>query len=154
MPLTSATGREVGFTLLELMVVMAILVLVATLLPMALDRALPGRRVDTVAERVVSMIREARSSSMLSGKPIKLALHEHNLLAQDAATATPIGRPLSLPASTTVSLSDLDGHEALALLMYPDGSAQAVRINVEDSGHQQAVLVSALTGRASLASNP
>jgi general secretion pathway protein H len=154
MPRTLATGREAGFTLLELMVVMAILVMVATLLPMAFDRALPGRRVDTTAERVVSMVREARGSSMLSGRPIRLQLQEHDLVARDAATSAAIGKPVSFPSSTAVSLMDLDGRVVPALVVYPDGSAQAVRFNVEDSGHQQAVLISALTGRASLASGP
>jgi general secretion pathway protein H len=152
MPRTLATGRDAGFTLLELMVVMAILVMVATLLPMALDRALPGHRVATTAERVVSMVREARGSSMLSGKPIRLAVQEHDLVAQDATTSATIGRPLNFPSSTTVSLTDLDGRAAAALVVYPDGSAQAVRFNVEDGGRRKAVLVSALTGRASLAS--
>ena len=153
MPRTLATGKEAGFTLLELMVVMAILVLMATLLPMVLDRALPGRRVDTTAERVVSMVREARGSSMLSGKPVKLTLQEHDLVAQDVSTLATLGHPLTFSSSTTVSLLDLDGRPAPALVVYPDGSAQAVRFNVEDSGHQKGVLVSALTGRASLASD-
>lgn len=150
MPRTLATGRQAGFTLLELMVVMAILVMVATLLPMALDRALPARRVATAAERVVSMVREVRGASMLSGRPVRLAMLDHVLLAQDAATAAAVGRPMSLPSSTTVSLTDLDGRAATALVVYPDGSAQAVRFDVADGGHQKTVLVSALTGRASL----
>jgi general secretion pathway protein H len=154
MPRTLAIGREAGFTLLELMVVMAILVLVGTLFPLALDRALPGRRVDTTAERVASMVREARGSSMLSGKPVRLTVQDHDLVAQDAATSVTIGRPLSFSSSTTVSLLDPEGRKAGALVVYPDGSAQAVRFNVEDSGHQKAVLVSALTGRARLAQEP
>jgi len=153
MPQTLVTGKEAGFTLLELMVVMAILVLVATLLPMALDRALPGHRVTTTAERVVSMIREAQGSSMLSGKPITLTVRGHDLVAQDAVTSAAIGRPLAFSSSTTVSMVDLDGRIAAALVVYPDGSAQAVRFNVEDSGRRKAVLVSAVTGRASLASD-
>jgi general secretion pathway protein H len=154
MPRMSATGREAGFTLIELMVVVAILLLAAALLPMALDRALPGHRVATTAQQVVSMVREARGSSMLSGRPIKLTLQEHDLVTQDAATSASIGRPVSFPSSTTISLTDSDGRSAAALLVYPDGSAQPMRFDVEDEGHRKAVLVSALTGKADLAPDP
>lgn len=153
MPRTLATGNEAGFTLLELMVVMAILVLVSMLLPMALDRALPGHRVKTTAERLISMVREAQGSSLLSGKSIALCVRGHELVVRDAVTSATIGRPLVFSSSTTVSLVDLDGRPTAALIVYSDGSAQAVRFNVEDSGHRKAVLVSAVLGRASLAAD-
>lgn len=150
---TWVTGRESGFTLLELMVVMAILVLVATLLPLALDRALPGHRVATTAERLMSLVREAQGSSVVSGRPVTLQVQGHELVTQDAANSAAIGRPFSFPTSTTVSLKDLEGRAAAALVVYPDGSAQPARFDVEDSGRHRAVIVSAVTGRVSLTSD-
>jgi type II secretion system protein H len=147
----SVTGREEGFTLLELMVVMTILVMVAALFPFALDHALPGRRVSTTAERLVSVVREAQGSSLLSGRPVAVRLLGHGLVTQDAATTTMIGRPLAFPRSTAVTLSDLEGRTVPALVVYPDGSAQAVRFELEDGGHRGAVLVSAMTGRVAVA---
>lgn len=147
---TWVTGRESGFTLLELMVVMAILVLVATLLPMALDRALPGHRVATTAERLMSLVREAQGSSVVSGRPVTLTVQGHELVTQDGATSAAIGRPFSFPTSTNVSLIDLEGRAATALVVYPDGSTQPVRFDIEDSGRRRAVIVSAVTGRVSL----
>jgi type II secretion system protein H len=152
MPRTSGTGRQHGFTLLELMVVMAILVLVAMLFPVALDRALPGRRASSTAEQLASMVREAQGSSLLSGRPVALTVQGHDLVTWDAVTSTPIGRSLSFAPSTEVALVDLEGRAVPALVVYPDGSAQAVRFDVEDGGHRKAVLVSAVNGRVSLAS--
>lgn len=148
----SGIGRQHGFTLLELMVVMAILVLVAMLFPVALDRALPGRRASTTAERLASTVREAQGSSLLSGRPIVLTVRGHGLVTQDEATSAPIGRALTFPASTGIALTDLEGRAVPALVVYPDGSAQAVRFDVDDGGHRRAVLVSAVSGRVSLVS--
>ena len=152
MPPISVTGSERGFTLLELMVVIAILVMIATVFPMALDRALPGHRVSTTAEQLVSLIREAQDSSLFYGRPVALTLQSHGLVTEDASTLAPLRRAVLFPTSTDVRLADLEGRPVPAFVVYPDGSAQAVRFEVEDSGHRGTVMVSAVTGRVSIAS--
>jgi type II secretion system protein H len=150
MPRTSVIGRLQGFTLLELMVVMAILVMIAAVFPFALDRAMPSRRVSTTAERLVTTVQEAQSASLRTGRPVTVALNGHGLVTQDAVTSATLARPLQLPASTDVRLADLEGHPVAALTVYPDGSAQSVHFDLEDNGHHGAVVVSAVTGRISI----
>jgi type II secretion system protein H len=152
---TSGTGSGRGFTLLELMVVMAILVMMATLFPFALNRALPSRRVATTTERLVSMVREAQSTSLVSGRPVTLQLQGHGLtaVAQGPSSTTASSdkeHSLSFPQSTEVSMTDPDGRALTALVVYPDGSSQGGRFEVQDTGHRGTVLVSAVTGRVSL----
>lgn len=147
---TSGTGRCAGFTLLELMVVMAILVMIATLFPVALDRTLPSRRVSAGCEQLVSTIHEAEGSSLLSGKTITLALQDHELLTRDASTGISLGRALPFAAATRIRLTDQQGRPLSRLLLYPDGSAQAGRFELEDDSHQGAVAISPLTGRVSI----
>lgn len=154
---TSGTGSGRGFTLLELMVVMAILVMVATLFPFALNRALPSRRVTTTTQRLVSMVREAQSASLVSGRPVTLELRGHGLTAVPQGPSSPAapsdkGHSLSFPQSTEVSMTDSDGRALTALVVYPDGSSRGGRFEVQDTGHRGTVLVSAVTGRVSLLS--
>jgi len=59
-PRTSETGSPRGFTLLELLVVLAILVMAAALFPLALNRALPARRVTTTADHLIAAVRNAQ----------------------------------------------------------------------------------------------
>jgi type II secretion system protein H len=152
---TLATGSGRGFTLLELMIVMAILVMVATLFPFALNRALPSRRITTAVERLVSMVREAQSASLVSGRPVTLQIEGHGLTAvaaqgsADEAAFSDTGHSLSFPQSTQVSLADPDGRTLTALGIYPDGSSRGGRFDVQDTGHRGAVVVSAVTGRVS-----
>jgi general secretion pathway protein H len=149
---TWVTGSEAGFTLLELMVVMAILVLIATLLPVALDRASPGRRATTTAERLAATIRDAQGWSIRSGRPATVSVRGKELITQDTVTSAMVGHSLSFPHSTNVSLVDSEGRVTGPLVVYPDGSARYMRFNVQDGGYQRTVLVSAVTGRVTLVS--
>jgi general secretion pathway protein H len=148
----SATGSERGFTLLELMVVMAILVMIAAAFPLALDHAMPGRRVSTTAERLVARIHEAQDLSLMSGRPYRLTLQDHGLLTQDTTTLATMGHALLFPPSTQVSLFNTERQAVPALLVYPDGSAQAGQFSVADGAYRSSVLVSSVTGRVSVAS--
>lgn len=150
MPRISGAGRCAGFTLLELMVVIAILVMIATLFPMALDRALPGRRVSAGCEQLVSTIHEAEGSSLVSGKPLTLALQDHQLTTRDPSTGVSLGHALPFAAATHIHLTDQAGRPLSGLMLYPDGSAQAGRFELEDGGHRAAVAISPLTGRVSI----
>jgi len=128
-------------------VVIAILVMIAALFPVALDRTLPGRRVSAGCEQLVSTIHEAEGASIVSGRPITLALQDHQLTARDAATGVRLGRALSFAVATHIQLIDQESRPLSRLMLYPDGSAQAGRIELEDGGHRGAVAISPLTGR-------
>jgi general secretion pathway protein H len=143
MPRTLAIGSQQGFTLLELMVVMAILVMVAALFPVALDRALPGRRVAATTERLISLVHEAQMASVLSGRPVSLTLRPHALTAILADKAPSV----AFPASMTVRMLDAQGRDIPQLLLYPDSSSRGARLQIEDSGRRGALVVSAITGR-------
>src|SRR5256885_5175581 len=60
--------------------------------------------------------------------------------------------PISFPASVRVTLTDAGGGAApSALTVFPDGSAQAMRFDVQAGAHETVVTLSGLTeiGRAS-----
>lgn len=140
---TSATGRRVaGFTLLELLVVMAIVTLLAAALPAALNRSLPGRRVAVTTDRLVAGVRDAQAASVLSGQPVTLELQSRGFAFSHRAA-----RAGSFAASTRVVLTDTEGRPAREITVFPDGSAQGGRFEIVDGPHRRTVIVSPLTGR-------
>jgi type II secretion system protein H len=147
-----ATGRQKAFTLIELLVVVAILTMVASLFPFALNRALPSRRVAATVSSLVSMLQSAEAASLVAGRPVTLRLQGGSLTAVGESTAllTHSGPAISFQSSVDVSMADLDGRSASEWIVYPDGSAQAMRFEVEDSGHRGAVRVNSMTGRISV----
>jgi general secretion pathway protein H len=133
-----------GFTLLELMVVMAILAMLTVILPVAFDRTMPGRRVETTAQRIAAAVRDARSASVATGRPVELEFGEHTDLTRGGI------RVVSIPAPTQVRLVDSDGRRLRVLVAYPDGSMRGGRFEVSERVHHSIVAVSGTTGRVEL----
>jgi general secretion pathway protein H len=121
-----------GFTLIELMVVLAILVMMGAIFPFVLKRALPHERVVMGSQRVRAAIHAAQTLSRGSGEPKML----------DAETLAKL-----LPDSTHLSIVGADGTALTGLTIYPDGSVTAGRIDVAEGVQHQTVVTNALTGR-------
>lgn len=128
--LTRWVGR--GFTLLELLVVLAIMVIALAAFPLALDRALPGRRVRAATERLETAIRQAEFQSIALDQPQRLSVAE--LTSRFAA-------------STHVQANRPGGGPLRALVTYPDGSTSGARFFVSDGSDRTTLVVSAITGR-------
>jgi prepilin-type N-terminal cleavage/methylation domain-containing protein len=127
-----AASVSAGFTLIELMVVLAILVMMGALFPFVLKRALPHERVVMGSQRLRAAIHDAQALSQGTGEPRML----------DAETLAKL-----LPEGTQLSVIGADGISLTGLTVYPDGSVTAGRIDVAEGVQHQTVVTNALTGR-------
>lgn len=112
------TGRAAGFTLLELLVVLAILGLGAAALVPALGSGAGGVSSSTAARDLVTALRAARAAALESGHPVRFELAAHRGAAA------------------------IEGPTSVTFL--PDGGATAARFVVRPGG--QTVAVDWLTG--------
>lgn len=121
-----------GFTLLELLVVLAIMVIAITAFPLALDRVLPERRVRAATEHLEAAIRDAEIESIALDEPQHLSVAEvtfHFAPSTRLRATSPGGGPLG------------------ALVAYPDGSTNGAHFVVSDGSDRSTVVVSQITGR-------
>jgi hypothetical protein len=118
-----------------MMVVLAILVMTATLFPLALDHALPARRVKVAAEHLRAALVAAQIQSIYSGHPVQVSLGEL--------------QP-STPHSVHLRLTSLDGGVIDTLIFFPDGSSSGARCTLTEGTHESTVSVSAVTGHLSV----
>ena len=142
----SGIGSARGFTLIELLVVLAILVTAAALFPLALNRALPGRRVSATVDHLVAALHDAEAESAATGHPVTLRLLDAGP-EDHASHSGAILRPIGFPPSVHVELKDGNGQATPFLTVFPDGSAQGGLYAIESGGHRSLVRVSSLTGR-------
>jgi general secretion pathway protein H len=144
---TSAIGERRGFTLVELMVVLAILALLAASLPVALNRLLPAGRTASAADRLMADIRLLQSEALNTGTPARMVLTDsgYRLDAAGQRAATEV----KLPESTILRFrAREDDRELSELIVYPDGTASPGRFEIADSGRQAFVEIAMLTGSA------
>lgn len=136
-----------GFTLLELLVVLAIAALLLAVVPPLFSAALPGVELKAAARRVASGLRLAREEAIRSGRDAAFVLDvEGRAFRVDGpyrVTPLPVGLDLKLEAAE----SEMQGEGVGAVRFFPDGTSTGGRVVVArgDSGYQ--VGVHWLTGR-------
>ena len=142
----SAREGEAGFTLVEMLVVLAILALVAAGSAFALAGSRPKRMVAATEDRLVADLQRTRLDAMRSGRMRSLAFDgAARLWRREGA------EPFALPDGVTLRLTTAreagragSGEAAIAFL--PDGRSTGGTIDIFGAGIRRAVEVNWLTG--------
>lgn len=165
------TGRA-GFTLIELMVVVAIIGVGMTIVFLEVDTLLPGNRLKSGAKEVVTVLEQLRSRSIFRSLPLYLEYDvEYNgyrayfpFVFDDQNNVTGAGRTDIIdftPLSENIEITDIamgfvdeesgnPGKQAIAIK--PDGSVTAHIAHLKNtvSGQEMSVRISSLTGFAEI----
>jgi general secretion pathway protein H len=141
--------RDGGFTLIELVVVFAILAMVLVLL---MGRGFaPSRTLDlrASANQLAAGLREARAQAIFANRPTQLHIDLANRLWQ-----APDGVVTALPATATVRVvtlaGNLDRDRGGNIGFEPDGSSSGGRIELADGASRIDIGIDWLTGRVSV----
>ncbi len=142
--------RHRGFTLVELLVVMAIAALAMSAVPPMFSSAMPGVEMKAAARRTLSSLRLARELAIRQGEDVVLVID-----VEGHRLELPGHRNLSIPKRLHLQLEAADREMIDAqrggIRFFPDGSSTGGRIILAsgDAGYQ--VGVSWLTGRVRMA---
>ncbi len=138
-----------GFTLVELLVVMAIAALMMSAVPGLYSAAFPGLEMKSAARRTASTLRLARETAIRQGedKLLIVDLDAHRLILEGY-------RNLSLPKRLSIKLeaanSEMIDDRRGVIRFFPDGSSTGGRIVLSRDGHGYQIGVTWLTGRIEL----
>jgi general secretion pathway protein H len=149
---TLATGETTGgqgFTIFELLVVLAILGIVVALGAPALHRMVPGVELKTSAQNVATALREARGLAIASNAEVSLVVD-----LGDRALRIGDGPPVRLASSLGITLltatRELIDAGTGQIRFYPDGTSTGGRITLTRGNRRYHVGVDWLTGRVTL----
>jgi general secretion pathway protein H len=144
MPVTSVTGND-GFTLLELLVVLAIMVLLAGAWPFAAPRLFPAQQLRNEGQSMVGALRSARMTARISGAPQALEF-------TDAGDAYQVGADAHKLAGGIIARVRNQDDLGLAtrVIFYPDGSSSGGVVDLALPQRSVSIEVGRLTGRAEL----
>ncbi len=139
-----------GFTLLEILVVLAIVGFALVLVVGYRPPWSRGFAVDTIAAQLSSELRLVRSEAIAENRPVSLELDLKGHRYRGGSAAL---RPL--PASLSIQMLTLAGQRESAdvgsIRFNPDGSSTGGRIVLAEGPRRVAIGVDWLTGRVSVA---
>ncbi len=143
-------SRDRGFTLVELLVVLAIAAVMMTAMPALFSAAFPGIEMKSAARRTAATLRLARESAIRRGTDTQLLLDLESRRLELQGY-----RGLQLPKRLRVRL-DAAGSEILddrrgVIRFFPDGSSTGGRIILAHGDRGYQIGVTWLTGRIQLA---
>jgi len=135
--------RERGFTLLELMIVLAILGLVIAIAMPTVSRRSPGTSLAAAAGELRAVIHGARTAAIAGGQPIAfrgdpnsgywLGTQHHRLTSIDGADAVRVATA-----------------GASRIAFFPSGGSSGGRVILRSAGAHREISVDPVTGRAVL----
>ena len=139
-------AKERGFTLIELMVVFAILGLVMSIAPSAYDKMKTSMEYRDVVRGVVSEMRSARQQAVLTGRDSVFAVDlEQKMYGMDGGKPRPI--PESVVVRAIVADSETKGAR-FAVRFLPSGGASGGSVDVmRHSGEGVRLRVDWFSGR-------
>lgn len=151
MPFAIRHRRSAGFTLIEMLVVVAVIGIITALASPRVHRALPGLELRSAAHELAAAARSARARAIADGAPAALSLD----LTTGGFTISPRGGggalPEGLAIEATAATEALDTGRSMAeFRFYPDGSAMGGRITVSRDDSAYAVDIDWLTGRVKI----
>ena len=147
---TPATRYSAGFSLIELLVVLAIAALILAVTPPLLSNAMPGLQLKSTARQMAAGLRYARDRAVARRSEVNFSVD------LEARSVTVTGRKgvISISDDLDVSLvtaaSELVGETLGHIRFYPDGTSTGGRVTVGYKGNGYAVDVDWLTGRVSI----
>jgi general secretion pathway protein H len=143
MPVTSATGSR-GFTLLELLVVLAIMVLLAGAWPFAAPRLFPTQQLRNESQKLIATLRSIRMTARLSGTPQTIGILQGGNGYQTSS------QPYQLPAGVIARIRGDAASPTMGVVFFPDGSSTGGVIDLQRPKHTVSIEVGKITGRAEL----
>jgi general secretion pathway protein H len=144
MPVTSATGNT-GFTLLELIVVLAILVLLSGAWPFAASHLFPNQQLRSEAQLLLSNLRATRVHARLSGTTQSIEWTDPGTAYQFGAESHDLPGGIVLTSGAPGSSS-----RAARLAFYPDGSSSGGLLALTHADRSARIGVGSVTGRAEI----
>lgn len=135
-----------GFTLLELLVVLAIIGVMLLFIPGFVLRGQPGVDVDAAARRIADALRETRSEAMRRNRDQLFALDVEEHLFRAGGARTPVQMDRAIEVAFQSARQEQLSDSIAQIRFFPDGSSTGGRIRLIRDGREATVSVDWLTG--------
>lgn len=142
-------GRQTGFTLVEVLVVMIIIALVLGLVATSLSRSISGAEARQSARNMVAALRYTRTQAILK-KSEQVFTVDLEARAYQAPGKARVVLPEGVELQLTTAASEVIEEDVGRIRFFPDGGSTGGRVDLNVNGREYIVNITWLTGEASL----
>ena len=143
----SPVNTQRGFTLVEILVVMLVMLLVYGLLPPLFSSGVSGTELKSAARQLAAGLRKARSTAISTRRETVLALDVERRRFELSGDKQVYRLPAQVDLSLFTAQSELSSEKTGSIRFYPDGSSTGGRITIAGASRKYLVDVDWLTGR-------
>lgn len=147
------THPQLGFTLLELLVVISLMTLVIGITAANFQRGTPTAELKSESRKLVSLLRQTRSRAMSESRILGFIADGEGR----GYRLTPKGNVSVLPDGMDLSVNGENPHTGIKpeeILFFPDGSSSGGQLHILSSVGERTIEVNWLTGEVSLVDPP
>ena len=141
-------ARSAGFSLIELMVVMVLVIALFGLVGTSISRSLRGAELRNEAREMIAGMRHTRGRAIVE-RAEQVFRVDADARTWQAAGEEPQPLPEGLDITLTTARSELTGENAGGIRFYPDGASTGGSIKLSVDDRQWFVTVGWLTGEIS-----
>lgn len=146
---SSRQVRSCGFTLVELLVVMAIMAFVMGLVATSISRSISGAESRVAARKLTVALRYTRTRAILT-KTQTIFLVDTEARTYQAPGKAIVELPEGMDVILTTARSELTSESAGGIRFFPDGGSTGGHVELIVNGREYRVNVAWLTGEATL----
>ena len=140
-----ARRAQSGFSLLELLIALAIAAALLTVATLAIGPMTESGAARTEATKIASALRRARADAIRTGKPARLVLNLQQNTYQSQNWQGALNEKVSIEI---VSVAQVDGDDKIAaIVFYPNGASSGAEIELFAGRRRAAIDVNWMTGR-------
>jgi general secretion pathway protein H len=142
-------GRNRGFTLVEIMVVMVIIALIMGLVGTSMSRSISGAEARAASQKLVASLRYTRARAIIDKKEQVFLVDTDNRSYQ-APGRKQITLPGGVDVTVTTARSEITSEDVAGIRFFPDGGSTGGHIELTVNEREYRVNVAWLTGETKL----
>lgn len=139
-----------GFTLLEMLLVVAIAVIAMVLVAPNFSRGLDAVRLQSASREIASSLRYVRGQALSSNREAEFNLNVKANAYRVSGRDKSYSVPRAIRMRMTVADTEVTGEDAGTIRFYPDGSSSGGRVTLEAGNRRHLVDVNWLTGHVEI----
>ncbi len=139
-----------GFTLVELLLVLALAGLLIGLVPPLIAAAFPGVQLKAAVRSTAAGLRLAREEAIRGGRDVAFLMDVDGRRYQVEGDRRTVSLPSGLDLKLEGARSEMRDDRVGGVRFYPDGSSTGGRVLISRDGHGYQVGVTWLTGRIAI----